>query len=169
MPESPQEYLARMERFLGRDDPFAVLRSTPAALRRLVAAAPRRRLAARPAPEKWSPVEILAHLADVELVWGYRVRRILEAPGGRIEPMEQDRWVAECRYAQARPGEALEAFTALRRWNLALFSRIGPRGLRRAGDHGWFGRLTIGKIARMLAGHDRNHLRRLREIVGPRA
>ncbi|HET7452286.1 MAG TPA: DinB family protein [Thermoanaerobaculia bacterium] len=165
MQETAREYLRRIEGYLGRDDPFDVLRSTPSALSRIVKGAPSRRLSERPEPEKWSPVEILAHLADVEIVWSYRIRKILEEPGGPIAPMEQDRWVAECRYAKARPAEALEAFAALRRWNLALFSRIGPRGLRRAGEHGWFGRLTIGKIARMLAGHDRNHLRRLRELL----
>ncbi len=165
MQETAKEYLRRIESYLGGDDPFDVLRSTPSALLRLVAGAPHRRLAARPEPGKWSPVEILGHLADGEIVWGYRIRKILEEPGGPILPMEQDRWVAECRYAEARPAEALGAFTALRRWNLALFSRIGPAGLRRAGEHGSFGRLSIGKIARMLAGHDRNHLRRLREIL----
>ena len=165
MQETAKEYLRRIEGYLGRDDPFDVLRSTPSALSRVVTGAAARRLSARPEPGKWSPVEILAHLADVEIVWSYRIRKILEEPGGPIAPMEQDRWVAECRYAESRPGEALEAFTALRRWNLALFSRIGPRDLRRAGNHGSFGRLTIGKIARMLAGHDRNHLRRLREIL----
>ena len=165
MKETAKEYLERIEGYLGRDDPFKVLRSTPSALRRVVTGAAHRRLSARPEPEKWSAVEILAHLADVEIVWSYRIRKILEEPGGPIAPMEQDRWVARCRYAQARPAEALEAFTALRRWNLALFSRIGPGDLRRAGVHGSFGRLTIGKIARMLAGHDRNHLRRLREIL----
>ncbi|HET9794344.1 MAG TPA: DinB family protein [Thermoanaerobaculia bacterium] len=150
MRETAREYLARMERYLGDDDPFDVLRSTPRALRRLVAGAPRRRLTSGLAPGKWSAIEILSHLADVDLVWGYRIRKILEEPGARIQPMEQDRWVEECRYAEARADEALEAFAAL----------------RRAGEHGYFGRLTIRKIVRMLAGHDRNHAGQLRRILG---
>ena len=163
MNETVEEYLSRMERLREGDDPLAILRSTPSALRRLVAGAPRRRMSARPESGKWSAIEILAHLADIELVWGYRIRKILEEPGTAISPMEQDRWVAECRYADARADEALEAVVALRRCNLALLSRIGPSSLRRAGQHGHFGRLTIGKITRMLAGHDRNHLGQLRE------
>lgn len=166
MRETAREYLARMERYLGDDDPFDVLRSTPRALRRLVAGAPRRRLTSGLAPGKWSAIEILSHLADVDLVWGYRIRKILEEPGARIQPMEQDRWVEECRYAEARADEALEAFAALRRWNLALLARVGPSALRRAGEHGYFGRLTIRKIVRMLAGHDRNHAGQLRRILG---
>jgi hypothetical protein len=163
MKETAREYLSRMERLRGGDDPFAILRSTPSALRRVAGRAGRRRLSARAAPDKWSAIEILSHLADVELVWGYRIRKILEEPGAAIPPMEQDRWVAECRYAGARANEALDAFAALRRWNLALLSRLGPSALRRAGQHGHFGRLTIGRIVRMLAGHDRNHLGQLRE------
>jgi len=163
MKETVGEYLSRMEHLRGGDDPLVILRRTPSALRRLAGGAPRRRLSARPAPGKWSAIEILAHFADIELVWGYRIRKILEEPGARIRPMEQDRWVAKCRYAGARADEALEAFAALRRWNLALLSRVGPAAFRRAGQHGHFGRLTIGKIVRMLAGHDRNHLGQLRE------
>ncbi len=163
MKEMAEEYLSRMERLREGDDPLAILRSTPSTLRRLVGSTPRRRLSARPSPGKWSAIEILAHLADVDLVWGYRIRKILEEPGTRIPPMEQDRWVAECRYAGARADEALDAFAGLRRWNLALLSRVGPSALRRAGQHGYFGRLTIGRIVRMLAGHDRNHLGQLRE------
>jgi hypothetical protein len=156
-----------MERLLEGDDPLVILRSTPPAVRRLAAGAPRRRLNTRPAPGKWSAIEILAHFADVELVWGYRIRKILEEPGTAIPPMEQDRWVAEGRYAGARADEALDAFAALRRWNLALLSRLGPSALRRAGEHGHFGRLTIGKIVRMLAGHDRNHLAQVRDRLRP--
>jgi hypothetical protein len=166
MGETAREYLARMERHLDRDDPFAVMRATPAAVRRLAAGASRRRLTARPAPEKWSAIEILAHLADVDLVWGYRIRKILEEPGVPIQTMEQDRWLAVCRYAGARGDDAVEAFGALRRWNLSLLGRIGPAALRRAGKHPFFGRLTIGRIARMLAGHDRNHLAQLRDRLG---
>jgi len=166
MKETAREYISRMESLLEGEDPFVILRSTPSALRRLAVGAPRRRLSARPAPGKWSAIEILAHLADIEIVWGYRIRKILEVPGTPIPAMEQDRWLAECRYADARADEALDAFVALRRWNLALLSRLGPSVLRRAGQHGYFGRLTIGKIARMLAGHDRNHLGQLRERLG---
>ncbi len=166
MRETAREYLSRMERLRGGEDPFAVLRSTPRTLRRLAARVPKRRLAARPAPGKWSAVEILAHLADTDLVWGYRIRKILEERRVPIQTMEQDRWVEECRYAGARAEDALDAFDALRRWNLALLARVGPSALRRAGEHGWFGRLSIGKIVRMLAGHDRNHLEQLRQIVG---
>ncbi|HLK19411.1 MAG TPA: DinB family protein [Bryobacteraceae bacterium] len=35
----------------------------------------------RPAPEKWSIAEIVAHLADAELAMGWRLRNMLANPG----------------------------------------------------------------------------------------
>jgi len=85
-----------------------------------------------------------------------------------LSALKSDAFTTFLGVAIATTGLVAAAFAALRRWNLALFSRVGPSGLRRAGEHGWFGRLTIGKIARMLAGHDRNHLGRIREILARR-
>ena len=169
MRETFPEYMARIEGYIGGDDPFRILRSTPGALRRAVAGAPRKGLAGRPSPGKWSPAEILAHLADTDLVWGYRIRKVLEVGGARLEAMEQDRWCRRLRYAAVPPAAALAAFEALRRWNLDLLERI-PAGRRRAwGAHSQFGRLSINRIVRMLAGHDRNHLRQIKAIVGKSA
>jgi len=50
------------------------------------------KLRKRPAPDKWSVVEILAHLADTEIVGGFRIRMILGAPGTPIAGFNQDAW-----------------------------------------------------------------------------
>jgi hypothetical protein len=169
MNETFEQYTARIERYLGKDDPLDVMRSTPAALRRAVRGAPGSRLAARPAPGKWSAAEILAHLADTDLLWGYRMRKILETTGSRLEWVEQDQWCRKLRYAAVRPAASLAAFEGLRRWNLALLDRLPPTRRRAWGAHSSFGRLSVSRIVRMLAGHDRNHLRQLRAIAEPSA
>jgi DinB family protein len=52
----------------------------------------------RPAPDKWSIGEILVHLADTEVVFGYLIRRIVGEPGTRIDGFDQDAWVAALHY-----------------------------------------------------------------------
>ena len=59
------------------------LRETLGRLKHLAVAAPAANWGIRPAPQVWAPVEVVAHLADMELVFGVRVRQILtvERPG----------------------------------------------------------------------------------------
>lgn len=69
MSETAQEYTARMLGLSAGKDPRAVQRATPAKLRRIVERTPRRLLTRSPAPGKWSIAQIVAHLADTEVVF----------------------------------------------------------------------------------------------------
>jgi hypothetical protein len=67
MAETFEAYRTRALSYLGDEEPIAVQRATPSQLdRRLRDVAPEV-LVRRPAPEKWSIAEIVAHLADAEL------------------------------------------------------------------------------------------------------
>src|SRR5213080_2126720 len=86
--ETPQQYTKRILGNIEGQDPLAV----PAAT-----------LRARPAPDKWSVGEILAHLADGEIVGAFRLRFILGAPGSPIVAYDQDRWVKSGHYDTRDP------------------------------------------------------------------
>ena len=81
MKETSREYIERMLGHIAGQDPRRVQAWTAAKLGRVIKGVPRSKLRKRPAPEKWSVVEILAHLADSEIVIGWRMRQILGAPG----------------------------------------------------------------------------------------
>ena len=85
MQETPQQYTQRILGHVAGQEPLKVLAATPKKLDRLVAQASAAKLRKRPAPDKWSVIEILAHLADVEIVVGWRVRSILGAPGTAVQ------------------------------------------------------------------------------------
>ena len=68
MPETPQQYTARMLGLAGDQDPWAVLAQTPPRLQSLVGGATARELAWTTSPARWSITQIVAHLADAELV-----------------------------------------------------------------------------------------------------
>src|SRR5580704_4095026 len=70
----------------------------------------------RPAPGKWSAAEIVCHLTDCEIVFGFRLRQTLAEDGPTIQPFDQDKWAAT--YSGIPAAEALAAFSALRNWNL---------------------------------------------------
>jgi hypothetical protein len=142
-----------------------LLRSSPRKIAALVRGVTRRRLSRRPAPGSWSVTEILAHLADVELVQGYRLRMILESDGVPIQGFDQNVWAQYSDYASHDPGHSLRAYLVTRERTVRLLSSLKPEMWERHGMHSERGRETVRRVAEMMAGHDINHMRRIREIL----
>jgi len=86
-----------------------------------------------PAPGKWSAAEIVCHLADCEMVFGFRLRQTLAEDGPTIQPFDQDKWSAMYRGIQA--AQALETFTVARQWNLRLIHAALPAAAGRTVIH----------------------------------
>jgi DinB superfamily len=165
MAETAQEYIKRMLSLVEGKDAIKVQAATPAKLRRMVKSQPRRVLTRRPAPGKWSVAEIVAHLADAEVVHAYRIRMILSRDGTEIQAFDQNVWAEGGRYHQVDVNDALNVFQSLRRANLAFVKRLTPAERKRHGMHQERGKETIEHIGRMYAGHDLNHLGQIETIL----
>jgi hypothetical protein len=155
--ETSEEYKARLRGYVGRRDAVKVLRETPSVLRKLILRQPPGLLARRPRPGKWSVVEILAHLADVELVLGYRLRCVLANPGKPIQNIDQNRWAEVMRYRGIAPWKSIMRFRDTRQWNLELLAGLTAREWSRYGIHTERGRESVRDTVRLYAGHDLNH------------
>lgn len=166
MAETAQQYIQRMLGNVKGLDPLKVQASTAKRLERLMKGAPASKLRKRPAPDKWSVAEIVAHLADTEIVGSWRIRAILGAPGTPIQAFDQDVWVLVGHYAKRDPQKCLEQFRVLREANLALFKSLAPEQWQHHGMHSERGQETIEHIVRMFAGHDVNHLQQIERILG---
>jgi hypothetical protein len=110
--------------------------------------------------------EILAHLAEAEIVGGFRMRMILGAPGTPIAAFDQDAWVISGHYAKRDPRKSVEQFRVVREANLALLKSLTPEQWKHYGMHSERGQETIEHIVRMFAGHDLNHLGQIEAILG---
>jgi len=75
------QYKARILGLMEGEDPVAVQRETSGRLTELVGGSPAEKLRKRPAPDKWSVGEILAHLAEAEITSTWRYRQMLEHDG----------------------------------------------------------------------------------------
>ena len=146
------------------DDPIEVLRATPQTLRKRLAEFPADRLRKPEAPGKWSGFMIFAHLADTELVAGFRTRMILAHDRPVLTAYDQDFWATRLHYDRTTPEENLERFSALRRANLHLWADASAGELARVGLHGERGEESVDRLMRLAAGHDRAHLRQLARI-----
>ncbi|HEX7041461.1 MAG TPA: DinB family protein [Trueperaceae bacterium] len=155
MPDPVQHYLS----LLGELDPVEILRATPTRLKEYVEGSTSADLDAPYAPGKWSPREVLAHLADVEIVMGFRLRQLVAAPGVEVQPFDQDAWAR--RYGKLDPSLAVESFAAQRAWNLALIAGFTLEDWLAEAYHPERGFESADLMVRMMAGHDINHLAQL--------
>jgi DinB superfamily len=165
MRETPEQYTKRMLALVGTNDPWTVLASTPSLLHTLVADRPRAQLERKPDPGRWSVIEILAHLADAEIVGAWRIRAILASDGTPLQPYDQDRWAATFRYGDSDPFESLELFGTVRTGTLSLLRRVDRSLHDNYGMHGERGRETVTHIVRMYAGHDLNHFQQIERLL----
>jgi DinB superfamily len=168
MSETPQQYSRRIMTMIEGKDALKTQSATPKKLESLVKRAPVSKLRKRPAPDKWSVGEILAHLADTEIVVGWRIRSILGAPGTPIQAFDQDAWAAAGNYAKRDPRKSLEQFRAVRDANLALYKSLHPEQWKHFGMHAERGEESLQRILHMMAGHELNHLSQIERILAPR-
>ena len=159
-------YTAAVLDLVGDRDPLAMLRATPASLERAVAGLTPQQMRQPERAGKWSIDQVLAHLADSEIVGAWRFRLILAHDRPPITGYDQDLWAERLRYDQADPSESLEVFAVLRRATLRLLERASADELRKVGIHAERGEESVAHIRRMFAGHDLLHLRQIERIRG---
>ena len=140
-----------------------ILAATPVEIAKLIEVIGPARGFEAPSPGKWSPGEIVAHLADCELVFGFRLRQTLAEDAPVIQPFDQDNWAKT--YKGITPDEALQAFQAFRNWNLLLLEDLPHGATARETMHPERGTMTFQTILETMAGHDLNHLGQLRSIA----
>jgi hypothetical protein len=165
MNETPQQYIQRMTANVEGKQPLAIQAVTAKRLERLIKGVPASTLRKRPAAERWSASEILAHLGDAEIVIGFRMRLILGAPGTPIAAYDQNSWVTSGHYERRDPRKSLEQFRVVREANLALLKSLTPEQWKHYGMHAERGQETIEHVVRMTAGHDINHLQQIERIL----
>ena len=163
-PEAAGAYKAKILSYQAGADFLALQAEAPNKLALLLSGLSEEELAHRPAPKKWSIQEIVAHLADDELVGGYRLRMILSSPGTTIEAFDQDRWAQTGRYDKIEVGRSLEMFRLLRESNLRLLRSLSAEEWNLFGVHAERGVESIRDIAMYFAGHDINHFKQIEAI-----
>ena len=168
MKETPGQYTQRIFSYTEGKQPLSVQSATAKKLERLIQDVSSAKLRKRPAADKWSAAEILAHLADAEIVGGFRMRMILGAPGTPITAFDQDSWVTSGHYDKRDPRKSLEQFRVVREANLSLLKSLTSDQWKHYGMHSERGQESIEHIVRMFAGHDLNHLRQIEAILGKR-
>lgn len=159
------DYVRALFDLLGSRDPLQVLDELHPWLMSHVHGLPDSVLRQPEKPGKWSVVEVIQHLADSELVAGFRTRMMLAEDRPALQAYDQDRWAGELGYRHVSLGQALEQLRALRTANLHLWRGLTPRQLERVGLHSERGPESVGHTVRLMAGHDLAHRRQINRIL----
>ena len=117
-----------------------------------------------PAPGKWSVRQIVAHLADAEMVGAHRFRQVIAEDNPTLIAYNQDAWTANLDYARRKPKQSLETFRRIRAENYELLKGLPESAFERAGNHSENGRMTLRQLLEGYAGHAETHARQLQEI-----
>jgi uncharacterized damage-inducible protein DinB len=165
MAETVEQYVKRIQGHVAGKDPLKVQKNTAKKIEKVISRLNKKQLRRRPGKGKWSIAEILAHLADAELVGGWRLRMILSHNGTPIQAFDQDSWASTFRYADRDPRQSLKMFRVLRANNLALLETVPRQLWKNHGMHSERGKETVTHLVNLYAGHDLNHLRQIEQIA----
>ena len=119
----------------------------------------------KPTPEKWSILEILGHLADIEIVYAYRLRQMLADQNPVIAPMDQDAWARNLGYMDTAAPELVAIYGLNRHHNLRLLRRLKPADLEKSAFHPERKQdVTVARLVEMMAGHGVDHLAQIERL-----
>lgn len=116
------------------------------------------------APGKWSIRQIVAHLADTELVYAHRMRQMVAEENPTLIAFDQEAWTKNLNYARRKPKQSLESFRHMRAENYELLKELPEGAYARAGNHSERGPVTLGSQVEVLAEHAESHVRQMQGI-----
>ena len=116
------------------------------------------------APGKWSIRQIIAHLADAELVGAHRLRQVIAEDNPTLIAFDQDAWTRNLDYARRKPKTSLETFRRIRAENYELLKELPESAYERTGNHSENGAMTLRRLLEGYAQHAESHARQLMEI-----
>jgi hypothetical protein len=158
-------YVRALLDVIGSQDPLAVMAELSPWLDTRIRGVAETILRQPEIPGKWSVLQVIQHLADSDLVMGYRMRMILTQDRPPLPGYDQDRWARELQYDRVPLTLALHQLRALRAANLHLWNSLTPPQLQRVGLHAERGPESIEHLLRLLGAHDLVHRRQIDRIL----
>jgi len=117
-----------------------------------------------PEPGKWTIRQIMAHLADAELVGAHRLRLVIAEDNPTLTAFDQDAWTRNLDYSRRKPTQSLDTFRRLRAENYELLKALPEGAFERTGAHTENGPMSLRRLLAGYADHAESHARQLQII-----
>lgn len=162
--KDPQAYIKAVEALVGERDPIEVMDRLVIALSRFLADKSVGKLNLPEAEGKWSISDVVYHLLDAELIYGYRLRMVLASDAPQFLNVDQDLWAGRHWYQGLGLDDALRSLEWLRKANLSIVRALSDKQLARTGTHSSRGTETVSQMIIRWAGHDLLHYNQIERI-----
>jgi len=143
---------------------LSVLEQSPIIFEKILLDVPASTMAWKPAADRWSISEVLAHLADVEEVFRGRANRMVTEEMPQLESYDQNAAYAAGKYSKGTGRENLRKFCHERDRTLSLLRYLPEGAVTRAGQHSELGRITLSELLHEWAFHDLGHIKQIAEL-----
>jgi uncharacterized damage-inducible protein DinB len=160
-----EAHLGQIEQIKKRAAAFQALEQGPKRLAELTRTLDDAVLRRKPAPEKWSALEVVCHLRDVERLWADRLVKTAFSDRPAFYMLDVDALAVRNRYNTQDLGPAIKEFVRLREDNLRLLRSLPAAQWRRVGLHPKHGEITIERAVEIMIGHDQRHFNQIAAAV----
>ena len=117
----------------------------------------------KPAPDRWSISEVLAHISDMEQVFAERSRRMVSEDSPALQRYDQTKSPGGD-YSRGSAGEHLAHFVRARKTSTVFLKGLPASAGGRTGIHSELGNITLAQMLNEWASHDLGHIRQIAEI-----
>jgi len=122
----------------------------------------------KPSPSEWSPVEITAHLRDVDReVYLTRLKRILSEDDPFLPGEDTDRWAEIRQYNSLDGCSTLHGFFASRQTLIDQITDLPAEAWQRPARHAIFGPTSFIEMVTFICTHDLAHIQQFRQAIHP--
>lgn len=133
----------------------------PKVVARLLRRLPAARLDETLAPDRFTPREVIAHLADWEPIMRERIAVAARKPGATLEVFDEGEMAIANHYADSDPQDQAALFTRERQITAAFLRELSPDDWNKQVQHPERGLLSAEDLANLLLGHDLYHIEQL--------
>lgn len=144
---------------------FRGLELGPLAIERVVARIPESEYDRKTDPDRFSPREAVAHLADWEPILLNRLRSAVETPGGTVPGIDESQRAIDGGYASRDPREEARKLVELRAETVAYLRSLAPEDWEKTFVHAERGAHSVFEAAAQIVGHDTYHLEHLSQYL----
>lgn len=116
-------------------------------------------------PVRFTPREVIAHLADWEPIFLERITKGVQVAGYVIQPYDESERAITYKYASQDVPGAMARFHKARLMTIEFAETLSDDQLRKPVTHPDYGDMQVIDIVHMLAGHDAYHIDQLTEYL----
>jgi hypothetical protein len=138
---------------------LADYKNGPVVLRSVLSGMTPEQVDAAPVPGKWSTRQVICHLADAELLYVDRFKRILAEDQPPLRAMDPDDYVAKLAIPDRDLNVELDTIEIVRRHMVGILDHMPEADFQRTGVHSADGPLTLQTLLERITRHIPHHAR----------